>query len=741
MRFTIRKLSAAAVSLAIGTAALVATNAGASTTTAGPRQILFVGGEQAVVEAIGGRTEIDPSSPASLSVVLTTGGKTYDVPLDALPYIGRGLDSSLFDVAALVGNEPADRIPVQIRYDETSVPHLPGITITASGAGTASGYLTAASAKEFGTALNRQYLADRSRGGYGTDGLFAGGVSISLAGAARPASPRYVAHTLTVTGTDLSGGPDTGDVVLVFNVDNGDLNNAYDPSQVFDNGVASYSLPSGHYFAIAAFVQMEDDNVTSAHVDVLPQFPVSRDTTVHTSARAASSQLTMVTPRLATAESSDFSVLRTSASGPASQAFISALGAKIWVNPTTAKPTVGMLTSYAAQQLASPPGRGTPYQYELSYVDPSGTIPPQRYRVQPSSLATVTDVFYQDVPASGEWFMYGTAINQYPPGAGYINPYPYPIRLAGRQIRYIGGDAPATTWGEYYHADDAAGNRIGSEYEMMQTVRPGEQTTDTWNQYPLHPGPNVNPDPQSAYDESLPSASREGDTLTVSVTPFEDNDPGHNGPGFTGISDATTTGTYRIEQDGTRVAGGTIPVGPSGSGAFVAQATLSPDPSTVSFELDATQTGSSFPLSTASTTVWTWRSAHESGATLPEGWYCDDATSSSDCAVEPMMTLWYHVQNMALNGTTRPGQQVLDLTAGHIPAARPSAITGARVQVSVDDGLHWSSARVTRIGPGDYRVVYNAPAGAYVTLRTTATDAAGGSIAETTTRGYRVSAR
>jgi hypothetical protein len=87
---------------------------------------------------IDGRTEIDPSSPSSLSVVLGVGGKTYDVPFAALPFIGCGLDSSLFDVSALLGKEPADRIPVQIRYSMTTIPRLPGITIVASG-GDASG--------------------------------------------------------------------------------------------------------------------------------------------------------------------------------------------------------------------------------------------------------------------------------------------------------------------------------------------------------------------------------------------------------------------------------------------------------------------------------------------------------------------------------------------------------------------------------------------------------------------------
>jgi hypothetical protein len=445
-----------------------------------------------------------------------------------------------------------------------------------------------------------------------------------------------------------------------------------------------------------------------------------------------------VTPRPAKAESSDFGVLRTSAAGPPSQAFVSALRASIWVSPTKDKPTVGTLTSYAAQQLASPAGPGTPYQYELSYKDPPGTIPRQAYHVRPASLATVTDVFYQDVPSAGQWHMYGTARNVFPSGAGYINPYPYPISLPGREIRYVGGNAPETTWGDYYDLQDAAGNFLGAESEDFHTVHPGEQITDSWNQYPLHPGPDVNPDPQSVYDGSLPSASREGDTLTVSVTPFDDNQPGHSGDGTNGISGATTSGTYQIDQNGTRIAGGSVPIGPSGSAAFTTQATLTPAASTIRFELHMEQTGSTFPLSTASTTVWTWRSSHEAGDKLPQGWYCDDATSSRDCRVEPMMTLLYDVHGMALNGTTAAGRQVMDVTVGHIPVAGPSAITGATVQFSVDDGATWHNAQVTRQGPGVYRAVYSAPAGAYVTLRTTATDAAGGSIAETIIRGYQI---
>jgi hypothetical protein len=45
---------------------------------------------------------------------------------------------------------------------------------------------------------------------------------------------------------------------------------------------------------------------------------------------------------------------------------------------------------------------------------------------------------------------------------------------------------------------------------------------------------------------------------------------------------------------------------------------------------------------------------------------------------------------------------------------------------------------VTSLGAGRFRAVFTAPAGTFVTLRTTAQDAAGGSINETITRAYHV---
>ena len=78
----------------------------------------------------------------------------------------------------------------------------------------------------------------------------------------------------------------------------------------------------------------------------------------------------------------------------------------------------------------------------------------------------------------------------------------------------------------------------------------------------------------------------------------------------------------------------------------------------------------------------------------------------------------------------------MHLSVGHIQLAKATAITRAAMRVSVDGGKTWHRARVTGQG-GSYTATFTAPAGATVSLRTSATDAAGGSITETITGAYR----
>ena len=270
---------------------------------------------------------------------LRAGGHTYAVPAVAVPYLGRGLAPGLFDVAALMRAEAGGRLPIRVSYHGHR-PVLPGVRFT----GPASGYLTAASAKAFGAALDRQYQADRARGSYGTDGMFGGGVSITLPGT-RALAPAhgFPMRTLTVTGTDLAGTPDTGDSVFVWNVDNGLRS---DPNQAFSgfyHGVAKFSVAAGHYWAVGIFGDAAFGATAPVRLDVLPQFTVSADTTVHLAARAADSKVTMVTPRPAVAQSTNFYLVRALRSGPQSVLQFSNFHSSIWVSPASHRTTVGWI--------------------------------------------------------------------------------------------------------------------------------------------------------------------------------------------------------------------------------------------------------------------------------------------------------------------------------------------------------------------------------------------------------------
>jgi len=58
-------------------------------------------------------------------LTLRLGGRTYAIPSAALPYLGRGLAPSLFDLGLLHSAESGGRLPVQVTFTGTA-PALPG---------------------------------------------------------------------------------------------------------------------------------------------------------------------------------------------------------------------------------------------------------------------------------------------------------------------------------------------------------------------------------------------------------------------------------------------------------------------------------------------------------------------------------------------------------------------------------------------------------------------------------------
>src|SRR5450755_2888520 len=688
----------------------------------------------------------NPAGPAGVSITAGTPGQnagpagpleelslcgTAEVmPVTAVPYLGRGLDPRLFQPRLLAKAESGGRLPVRIAYPGR-VPALPGLTITSAGHGTTVGYVTAAGARTFGSALARLYTADHARARYGQDS-FLRSVSISLAGVPVPVPvPAFAMHTLTVTATNLRGHPDTGDFVIVGNVDDPTRFSGIDGGDFFDRGAVKLSVPAGHYWAVGVFTS---GSGRSERMVVLPQFTVRGATRVHLAERSASSKVGFTTPRPAGLQGGWLTLFRGAGNGDLN--VLSLLGGAIngvslWVSPTTGKPTVGTLQSTTSGQLTSPPGApGTPYAYNLDYAGPPGVIPAQHFGVSAASLATVHERYYQDVASTGSWCTIGGPVL---PGGAYSFGCLYlPLRLPGIQIQHL-STGPGVVWQTSY--GQSPSSDAGGQSDVYRSFRAGQQSTVDWNAYPLHPQPDVQAlrGSLAARFPSFLSAFRAGNTLALGVTPFSDNRPGHAGTGSAAGPGVKVTGRYAIYQNGRQIAHGNPARG-------ISPVRVTATPAVIRFTLATRRQSPAFPLSPASTTTWTWHTARRPGAAVPSSWACGQTSTGYQrrCAVQPMMTLAYQVAGLALNGTTTPGRQAITLTAGHIPLARATRLPGPPGRVSSTGGKPGRPPTAPPLSRGHSRTTFPAPAGAGVTLQVHATDAAGGSVSETILHGYQV---
>jgi hypothetical protein len=683
---------------------------------------------------------------ATSAAELRVGGQGFVIPLTAVPYLGHGLDLSLFDVGALARAEQGGRLPVTLHY-RGRLPAVPGIIVTRVAPGTAQGYLTPASAARFGAALAGQTAAGSVRGGSSSGGLFAGGLSVALAGAssaqpavsARPdaATP---AVTISVTGTDLNGKPDTGGLVFAGDVDNENFPNPDVAS--FRNGTATFTGPPGTYWALAVFFQRSaSGKVLSVRMDVLPQFTVTGNTTVHLTAAAATSKITMVTPRPAVTQTTTLTLVRSPVSGlsPQTESFAYTSAPPLYVNPVRRPPGHGTLRVFTSGQLTSPPGQKVPYAYTLNFADPPGTIPPQHFAAGPANLAVVTERYFQDLPSVAAWETAGGT--PYQIETSFIGADAFPLNLPTRQVQYLSA-SPAMLWQSFYSAYRAisAGQTPGGQTSAFRLLRAGQQLTQTWGQYPLHPGPNVS-FPGTSEFLVQPSADRAGNTLNLDITPFSDNQPGDTGDGFDVPFPATVnqvSGSYAVYQNGVRIAGGGAPVGDI---ALPVSAALGTAPALVKFVLTASRASSQYRLSATSSDVWTWHSRPQPAASIPAPWLCSFATGlSRQCAVQPMITLDYQVARLGLDGAACPGRQVIAITAGHIQLAPSIPVTRLQVQVSLNGGKTWQQAQVRPAGPDRFGTTFTAGRSALVSLRVTARDAAGNGLTETILNAYATSA-
>ncbi|MEV0490238.1 S8 family serine peptidase [Streptomyces atratus] len=232
--------------------------------------------------------------------------------------------------------------------------------------------------------------------------------------------------------------------------------------------------------------------------------------------------------------------------------------------------------------------------------------------------------------------------------------------------------------------------------DVLRTYSPGEQREETWLGAANGPAGPANT-----------RAVREGDDMTLVVPEMGDSEPEHFG-WFGAASDKAMVRVYQDEKLLTETT------------RAMMMLPVSPDPAAYRITMD-TSHPAWFPLSTETSTEWTFRSARPVSG------------EENLALLWPKYGFGLDAENTAKGGNTYDFDLVFALQTGSTPD-----IDGVEVEMSTDDGATWSPATVKTKVDGHYKVSVRNPAKGYVSLRVKAQDTNGSKIKQTLIKAYAV---
>jgi hypothetical protein len=634
------------------------------------------------------------------------GGDLYVIPADAQPFLGRQLDVSLFDVSA---PDSDGRIPVVLSGSDAAPP---GVVLTDR----THGYVTPESAAQFGAALHRDAAGVS---GVSSAPILGGVTWLARADAVAPpvVQPQFVMKTLRINTVGLTGDPVDIGTVVVLNTDDGRKYATLRPLATV-GGEVRISVPVGHYAVSALFNAVENGTFVE-RLAQLADVTVRQDTAVTLDARAADAPVSVDVPRPSQLAALGVQYVRQDEP----RTFRAGVG--VLINPAVAAIDVqpaksarsGELTYSVQAHRDSPPGAASPYAYDIELVRQA--VPAdEHFRVRSGDLATIKANYYSDVPS---WQVVPTRIAALSSDLVHIG-FGTPTPVPGTRVEYVSAD-PAIT---YFDSVTPQGTSTPMT-DGGRKYRAGTVSTVDWMRGPRAPGFGA-ATPDTAGGWTCP-ACREGDHIALQLSGLIDSVPGHAmgpdyGPGREWDAQLSIAENGKVLLDWPGIFGITLPAsGPSGDYALTYDQTTRAPWST---------------HSQRSHSEWTFHSQRPTANTVPATWVCPD-DDPGPCAAVPLLVADYALPQ-ALDGTVAPGRSAMAVTFRHASGAPSVPIRSAAVEVSFDDGQTWTRTALAGAGGGRYVARWTSPAGAHLSVRVTARDAAGATLTQSVLDAATVSA-
>lgn len=697
------------------------------------------------------------------------GGDQYAVPDEAVPYLGSVLDPRLFDVSYLarahLGAGKA-AIPVTLTYHGAKVPAVPGMRVTKTQAGTATGSISPGQGSQLAallaahwragpaslTGLGRLSLAPPSSAPPLPASPFTAGAGALTSSGNGSAGLPYHRLTLKLIGPD--GKPATAGIGFLMNVQSSALAAVKVDSLIGD--VISFSVPAGTYSI--AFNVLTPHQGTSRGYDsalvVKPQLALTGDQTVTMDARTTVPYQAQLSGTTAPAARLDvLRYERADASGTApleSFGLFATAGDGIIPTNMSATPTAPVTQgTLAFTEIAELKGSASDPTYTLLFPS-DGKIPSSlSHQVPVADLTTLHNTIYDTANSACPAHTLGFNVTQPWSDTPAIQAQ-YAVPTGARTDYVYDADPSLDRWQSY-----ATASADGDCYRFYSSdpvqVRPGGVISQDYGKGPFVPSPAAaQPEDflvgSATWDKTVRVcvACRQGDLASVTIPTFADSGQ-HYATESVMWRSAQISSVLRFYRNGSLAVTSDASCNTNVGANQEIKCDLAPaglvlpmPRAAADYRLDWQETGSG---TGSVSTSWTFHSSAADPITrLPSGENCQPAPAAT-CSLLPLLFPGY---DLPLN-TTSQATAGAPLTFGLTVASQQGAPAPAGVTVSVaasfDDGKTWSTpVDAKQAGGNRFSVTIDQPQLSATTgfgsLRVTARDAAGDTVTQTIIQAY-----